>query len=42
MDELPDESVDAAVVLLARARDPVLAALRAAPLDDEPETGEEE
>ncbi len=41
VDELPDESVDAAVVLLTRAKDPVLAALEAAPFDDEPETEEE-
>ncbi len=41
VDELPDESVDAAVVLLTRAKDPVLAALQAAPFDDEPETEEE-
>ncbi|HEX4838718.1 MAG TPA: hypothetical protein VFV03_09375 [Solirubrobacteraceae bacterium] len=40
VDELPDESVDAAVVLLTRAKDPVLAALQAAPFD-EPETEEE-
>lgn len=39
VDELPDESVDAAMILLARAKDPVLAALEAAPFDDEPETG---
>ncbi len=41
VDELPDESVDAAAVLLTRAKDPVLAALQAAPFDDEPETEEE-
>jgi hypothetical protein len=41
VDELPDESVDAAVVLLTRAKDPVLAALEAAPFDDELETEEE-
>lgn len=41
VDELPDERVDAAVVLLTRAKDPVLAALQAAPFDDEPETEEE-
>jgi hypothetical protein len=41
VDELPDESVDAAVALLTRAKDPVLAALQAAPFDDEPETEEE-
>jgi len=38
VDELPDESVDAAVVPLTRAKDPVLATLQAAPFDDEPET----
>ncbi len=38
MDEIPDESVDAAGVLLTRARDPLVAALEAAPLDDEPYT----
>jgi hypothetical protein len=41
VDELPDESVDAAVVLLTRAKDTVLAALQAAPFDDEPYTEEE-
>ncbi|HEY1689749.1 MAG TPA: hypothetical protein VGF95_12905 [Solirubrobacteraceae bacterium] len=41
VDELPDESVDAAMVLLTRAKDPVLAAFQAAPFDDEPETEEE-
>lgn len=41
VDELPDESVDAAGVLLARAKDPVLAALEAAPFDDEPYTGDD-
>ncbi|HTR89566.1 MAG TPA: hypothetical protein VMG62_05595 [Solirubrobacteraceae bacterium] len=41
VDELPEESVDAAGVLLTRAKDPVLAALEAAPFDDEPYTGED-
>lgn len=41
MDELPDESVDAAAILLARAKDPMLAALEAAPFDDEPYTGDD-
>lgn len=41
VDELPDESVDAAMVLLTRAKDPVLATLQAAPFDDEPVTEEE-
>lgn len=35
VDELPDESVDAAGILLTRARDPLVAGLEAAPLDDE-------
>jgi hypothetical protein len=38
VDELPDESVDAAGILLTRAQDPMVAALEAAPLDDEPYT----
>jgi hypothetical protein len=33
--------VDAAGVLLIRAKDPVVATLEAAPFDDEPYTGEE-
>ena len=41
VDELPDESVDAAGILLRRAKDPVVAAFEAAPVDDEPYTGEE-
>jgi hypothetical protein len=41
VDELPEESVDAARVLLARAKDPMVATLEAAPLDDEPYTGED-
>lgn len=41
VDELPDESVDAAGVLLTRAKNPVLAALEAAPSDDEPYTGDD-
>jgi len=36
VDELPDESVDAAGILLRRARDPRVAALEAARRDDEP------
>jgi hypothetical protein len=36
VDELPDASVEVAAVYLERAKDPVLAALDAAPLDDEP------
>jgi hypothetical protein len=38
VDELPDESVDAAGVLPTRTQDPLVAALEAAPLDDEPYT----
>lgn len=41
VDELPDESVDSAGVLLTRAKDPVLAVLEAAPFDDEPYTGDD-
>jgi hypothetical protein len=41
VDELPEESVDAAGVLLTRAKDPMVAALEAAPVDDEPYTGED-
>lgn len=41
VDELPDESVDAAGILLRRAKDPVVAAFEAAPVDDEPYTDEE-
>jgi hypothetical protein len=35
VDELPDESLAAAAVLLRRAQDPVVAKLDAAPYDDE-------
>lgn len=35
VDELPDESVPAAAILLRRAQDPVIAKLDAAPYDDE-------
>ncbi len=35
IDELPEESWDAAAVLLQRAQDPVVAKLDAAPYDDE-------
>jgi hypothetical protein len=38
VDALPEESVVAAGALLARAQDPVLAKLDAAPDDDEPYT----
>lgn len=41
VDELPEESVDAAGVLLTRAKDPTVATLEAAPFDDEPYTGED-
>jgi hypothetical protein len=41
IDELPDESVDAAGILLTRAKDPLIAALEAAPGDDEPYTDDE-
>lgn len=41
VDELPDESVDAAGILLQRAQDPTVAALEAAPFDDEPYTPED-
>ncbi len=41
VDELPEESVDPAGVLLMRAKDPVVATLEAAPFDDEPYTGED-
>ncbi len=41
VDELPDESVDPAVILLTRAKDPVVVALEAAPFDDEPYTGDD-
>lgn len=35
VDALPEESLDAAAILLRRARDPVVARLDAAPYDDE-------
>jgi hypothetical protein len=41
VDELPEESVDAAGILLTRAKDPVVAALEAAPIDDEPYSQDE-
>ncbi|HEY7829444.1 MAG TPA: hypothetical protein VIC06_02625 [Solirubrobacteraceae bacterium] len=41
VDELPEESVDPAGVLLTRAKDPMVATLEAAPFDDEPYTGED-
>jgi hypothetical protein len=42
VEDLPDESIDAAGILLKRAQDPLVAALEAAPLDDEPYTEEDE
>lgn len=42
VDALPDESLDAAAVLLIRARDPVVAKLDAAPYDDEELTEEDQ
>jgi hypothetical protein len=41
VDELPEESVDAAGVLLTRAKDPMVATFEAAPFDDEPYIGED-
>jgi hypothetical protein len=41
VDELPEESMDAAGILLARAKDPVVATLEVAPSDHEPYTGED-
>jgi hypothetical protein len=41
VDKLPEESVDAAGVLLTRAKDPMAATLEAAPFDDEPYTGDD-
>jgi hypothetical protein len=41
VDELPDESIDAAAILLTRAKDPMVAALEAVPPDDEPYTAED-
>jgi hypothetical protein len=42
VDALPEESWEAAASLLRRARDPVVAKLDAAPIDDEPLTEEDE
>jgi hypothetical protein len=42
VDESPDESIDAAGILLARARDPLVARLEAAPVDDEPCTADDQ
>jgi hypothetical protein len=41
VDELPEESVEAAGILLIRVKDPMVATLEAAPFDDEPYTGED-
>jgi hypothetical protein len=41
VDELPEESVDAAGVLLTRAKDPLVATLEAAPFDDKPYTADD-
>ena len=41
VDELPEESVEAAGALLTRAKDPMVATLEAAPFDDEPYTRED-
>ena len=41
IDRLPETQLSALVGLLETIVDPVAAALRSAPLDDEPETGEE-
>ncbi len=41
VEALPDESLDAAGVLLLRAQDPVVAKLDAAPYDDEELTEED-
>ncbi len=41
VDALPDDSLSAAVVLLERAQDPVVAKLDAAPYDDEELTDED-
>lgn len=41
VDELPEESLPAAAVLLRRAQDPVVAKLDAAPYDDEELTDED-
>ena len=42
VDALPDQSLEAAAVLLRRAQDPVVAELDAAPYDDEEFTSEDE
>jgi hypothetical protein len=42
VDALPEESLEAAAVLLRRAQDPIVAELDAAPYDDEEFTAEDE
>ena len=42
VDALPDESLDAAAILLRRAQDPDLARLEAVEFDDEPVTAEDQ
>ena len=41
IDRLPESSLEPVAVLLQRAQDPVVAALDAAPYDDEPLTDED-
>jgi hypothetical protein len=41
VDELPDTATEQAAIVLRDLRDPLLAAVRSAPLDDEEETDEE-
>lgn len=41
VDALPDESLDAAAILLRRAQDPLLARLEAVEFDDEPLTDDD-
>ena len=42
VDELPDDVLDSAALLLQRANDPMIRVLDAAPLDDEPFTEDEQ
>jgi len=41
VDELPDDALESAALLLRRATDPMIRVLDAAPIDDEPFTDEE-
>ncbi len=41
VDELPEDSIEPAAVVLERARNPLWAVLQAAPPDDEPVTAED-